>query len=90
MLRSRLLVAALVSLPAAAWPQGSPLGPEFRVNTYTSSDQLGPSVARNAAGDFVVVWKHFFGGGPIAAIQAQRFASSGVPSGASFASTRMR
>ena len=43
MRRALLVCVALVSVPRAAWPQGDPLGPEFRVNTYTPSDQI-PSV----------------------------------------------
>src|SRR5947199_350489 len=36
---------------------GAPQGPEFRVNTYTTGDQRSPSVAADAAGNFVVVWQ---------------------------------
>jgi uncharacterized repeat protein (TIGR01451 family) len=36
---------------------GAAQGSEFRVNTYTESDQVSPSVAaRDADGDFVVAW----------------------------------
>jgi hypothetical protein len=35
---------------------GVPLGPEFRVNTFVTNDQMGASVAADDAGDFVVVW----------------------------------
>jgi hypothetical protein len=35
---------------------GTPLGPEFRINVFTTSNQFGPRVAANAAGNFVVVW----------------------------------
>ena len=35
---------------------GAPLGPEFRVNTYTTNHQVRPSVASDASGNFVVVW----------------------------------
>src|SRR5437867_2874010 len=42
----------------------SPIGAEFRVNTYTTGDQRtfieSPgSVATDAAGDFVVTWSSF-------------------------------
>jgi len=33
-----------------------PDGPEFLVNTYTTSGQSLPSVAMDADGDFVVAW----------------------------------
>src|SRR5438132_1035748 len=35
---------------------GAPLGPEFRVNSYTTSQQVAPIVAADSSGDFVVVW----------------------------------
>jgi hypothetical protein len=39
--------------------QGMPLGPEFQVNQVTFSDQLYPKIARDAAGNFVVVWESY-------------------------------
>ena len=36
-------------------PSGAPLGDEFQVNAFTSSRQSQPSVAADAAGNFVVV-----------------------------------
>jgi hypothetical protein len=61
---------------------GAPLGPEFRINTYTTSDQNRPSVAADASGDFVVAWNSddYFGYG----VFAQRFASTGAPLGPEF------
>jgi|KBSSwiStaDraftv2_1062776.scaffolds.fasta_scaffold07896_6 hypothetical protein len=61
---------------------GMPLGFEFRVNTYTSNDQVGPVIASNSAGDFVVVWQGKDGsqGG----IFGQRYSSSGSKLGAEF------
>jgi hypothetical protein len=47
-----LFVLLSVSIPASA----QPIGPEFRVNTYTTGDQVGTGVARTAGGGFVVVW----------------------------------
>ena len=38
-------------------PSGAPLGDEFQVNAFTSSRQSQPSVAADAAGNFVVVWE---------------------------------
>jgi hypothetical protein len=38
---------------------GQPLGPEFQVNQVTFSDQLFPKIARDAAGNFVVLWESF-------------------------------
>jgi hypothetical protein len=61
--RALLLFAALLFAPSAGWPQGPPLGPEFRVNTYTTGNQGRPffsaehlSVASDSSGNFVVVW----------------------------------
>jgi hypothetical protein len=36
---------------------GAPVGSEFRINSYTTDDQHWPSVAMDAAGNFVVVWQ---------------------------------
>ena len=38
---------------------GSPVGAEFQVNTYTTGQQWYSSVALNDAGNFVVVWDEF-------------------------------
>jgi hypothetical protein len=64
---------------------GSPLGAEFLVNTYTTEEQQGPSVAASGQGGFVVVWNRdavsgYFGKG----IFAQRFDAAGAPAGAEF------
>jgi hypothetical protein len=61
---------------------GAPLGPEFRVNTYTTSYQQLPSVAAFAAG-FVVAWESFQDGS-LFGVYAQRYDSAGAPAGAEF------
>ncbi|MCP4456409.1 MAG: hypothetical protein GY816_00025, partial [Cytophagales bacterium] len=38
---------------------GNREGEEFKVNTYTTSNQMNPAVAMNADGDFVVVWESY-------------------------------
>lgn len=60
----------------------TPVGPELLVNTYTTGQEDNPSVAMDAAGDFVVAWRasslapfHHSG------IYAQRFAAAGQPRG---------
>ncbi len=66
---------------------GSTLGAQFQVNTYTTSDQRRPAVAVDADGDFIVAWGSLRGSGtdPIdQSIQAQRYASSGSALGAQF------
>jgi hypothetical protein len=63
---------------------GAPLGPEFRVNTYTTSFQDFPSVAADASVNFVVVWQGQYQDGSNYGIFGQRYASSGVPLGPEF------
>ncbi|UCH49647.1 MAG: DUF4347 domain-containing protein, partial [Betaproteobacteria bacterium] len=60
---------------------GAALGAEFLVNTYTSSDQLTPSVAMDAGGDFVVTWQSNLQDGSGFGIYAQRFADDGTKIG---------
>ncbi len=58
------------------------VGGEFQVNSYTSTGQVGPSVAVAVGGDFVVVWTSFGSGGTDSSswsIHGQRFASDGFP-----------
>jgi hypothetical protein len=72
-------------VPSAAWPQGNPVGPEFRVNTYVTGNQGLASVAADGTGNFVVVWT---GGssedGSSYGIFGQRYAASGAPQGPEF------
>ena len=67
---------------------GSPLGPEFQVNTSTGYFQNRPSVALGADGDFVVVWFSNDSSGtdlPFSrSVQGQRFASDGSAVGTEF------
>ncbi|MEM6784506.1 MAG: hypothetical protein AAF624_12320, partial [Bacteroidota bacterium] len=66
---------------------GVPQGAEFRVNTFTSSRQLSPSVAMDADGDFVVVWSSNFQddpGSPLSGVYAQRYDGAGVAQGSEF------
>jgi len=58
---------------------GAPLGPEFRVNSYTGNAQRYPSVAVNASGAIIVVWQSVFQDGSYEGVFAQRFAASGAP-----------
>jgi hypothetical protein len=79
-----LLLAALTFVPCAAWPQGNPLGPEFRVNTYTTSYQESPSIAADSSGNFVVVWRSSGQDGSGQGVFGQRYAASGPPLGPEF------
>ncbi len=82
---SRLLFVALVFVPCAASPQGgNPIGPEFRINTYTTDPQIRPAVASDSSGNFVVVWQSFFQDGSFISVFGQRYASTGEPLGPEF------
>jgi hypothetical protein len=63
---------------------GAPVGPEFRVNSYTTYYQGFPSVAADAAGSFVVVWQSATQDGQHYGIFGQRYAGAGVPAGPEF------
>ena len=83
-MRSRLFVAvALMAVPASAWPQGNPVGPEFRVNTFVAGLQGNASVA-DSSGGFVVVWSSGMQDGDDYGVFAQRYAPSGAPLGPEF------
>ena len=64
-------------------PTGSPLGPEFRVNSFTGSFQSEPAVSGDGSGAFVVVWS---GPGPLGSydVFAQRYDAAGAPVGGEF------
>ena len=62
---------------------GAALGPEFRVNTYTTGTQGPPSIASDASGNFVIVWRSPEDGSAYG-ISGQRFANSGAPLGTEF------
>ena len=81
-----LLVGLLLAVPRRAMPQaGVPLGPEFRVNTFTSENQRSPGVAVDPAGSgFVVVWQSYGQDGSEGGIFGQRYAASGAPLGPEF------
>ncbi len=64
---------------------GTPLGEEFQVNTYTPGTQDGFGIAMDADGDFVIAWDEYgqaVGSSPD--IWAQRFSAAGVPQGGAF------
>jgi len=63
---------------------GTAQGAEFPVNTETAGDQVGPFVAMNAAGDFVMVWKSDGQDGDGYGIYGQRYDSTGTAVGNEF------
>jgi hypothetical protein len=63
---------------------GVPVGPEFRVNTYTTGTQYQPATASDFAGNFVVVWSSVGQEGAGAEVFGQRYSSSGAALGPEF------
>jgi len=64
---------------------GLPQGPEFQVNSYTTSHQSVPSVASAANGNFVVVWESYGDqDGNSGGVFGQRFNASGVTQSSEF------
>jgi hypothetical protein len=83
--RNRVLfVVAIALAPSAAWAQGDPLGPEFRVNTFTTAAQRWPSATADASGNFVVVWDSDVQDGSDRGIFGQRYSSAGIALGSEF------
>ncbi|HSV28229.1 MAG TPA: tandem-95 repeat protein, partial [Candidatus Omnitrophota bacterium] len=56
---------------------GAPLGGEFRVNTYGTSDQAMPAVAALSTGGFVVTWASYNQDTSLYGIYAQRYDVNG-------------
>src|SRR5262245_32939991 len=57
-MRKALLALAVVSLSSVAGAQApSPAGGEFRINGFTTAEQMLPAAAADQAGRFVVVWR---------------------------------
>jgi hypothetical protein len=63
---------------------GARRGGEFRVNVYTTGNQTQPSIASDAAGNFVVTWTTVGEDGSGGGILGRRFDASGAPRGAPF------
>ena len=84
MRRTLLAFVVLVSVSRAAGAQGNPVGPEFRVNTYTTSSQSLPDVASDSSGNFVVAWQSSPQDGSGFGVFGQRYANSGAPVGPEF------
>ncbi len=55
---------------------GSPMGPQFQVNSYTSSSQFRPALASGHGHDFVVLWQSYGSSGTDTSaysVQLQRY-----------------
>lgn len=66
---------------------GTPLGPEFQVNSYLANPVDAPKIHHSPSGDFVVTWQS--AGSPgndnfELSVQARRFAADGTPLGNQF------
>src|SRR5436853_300476 len=62
----------------------APAGPEFPVNTFTTGQQVGPAVAMDANGDYVVAWTSIAQDGDGNGVYAQRYDVTGKTQGAEF------
>ena len=81
------LLAAGLGLGGSARGQVAPLGGQFQVNTYTTSNRFGPAVTGDGAGNFVVVWTSYESAGSDTSnwsIQGQRYDATGAPVGGEF------
>ncbi|HEX9636472.1 MAG TPA: hypothetical protein VGB99_02975 [Acidobacteriota bacterium] len=78
--------AALALLLGSAAPLGAagPVGPQFRVNSFTLGTQSGAEISQDDAGNFVVVWIDNVQDSSGSGVFGQRFDSSGMSQGAEF------
>ncbi len=65
---------------------GTMLGLQFQINSYTTSSQLNPDIVISPANDFLLVWESQGSPGDPSgmSIQGRRFASDGSPQGTEF------
>lgn len=63
---------------------GTPLGPEFIVNSFRANRQVFPAVAINASGEFIVAWDSDGQDTPALNAYAQRYNADGTPRGGEF------
>ncbi len=62
---------------------GAPQGSEFQINTFTTGNQVGTSVAMSSSGNFIVTWESFQDGSNNGAY-GQRYNSDGTTNGSEF------
>jgi hypothetical protein len=63
---------------------GTPLAPEFQVNSHTPDYQLRPAIAMGSSGEFAVVWQSYHQDGSFSGIFGQRFDSTGASQSSEF------
>jgi hypothetical protein len=83
-MRTLGLILVLAVLPWAASGQPMPAGGEFRVNTYTTSEQRTPAVAVDRLGNFIVVWRSLGQDGSGDGVFGQRYDAAGAAVGSEF------
>jgi hypothetical protein len=84
----RILALAAVSAAAAAPARAQfRAGPEFRVNSYTTSDQYRPRVSVEREGEFVVAWQSYGQDGDNYGVFGQAFRDDGSRRGNEFRAT---
>src|SRR5262245_12898687 len=72
-----------LAVPALSWAQVT-AGPEFLVNSFTTSNQTYSAVASARNGDFVMVWSSAGQDGGGSPVFAQRYDAAGAPRGSEF------
>ncbi len=63
---------------------GTAIGAEFQVNTYTTNYQSSATITALSDGGFVVAWNSFLQDGSGTGIYGQRYNANGTPNGAEF------
>jgi hypothetical protein len=63
---------------------GTLIGSEFQVNSYTTDFQYNSTIAMDNAGDFVIAWQSSGQDGSNGGIYARRYSSSGIPISSEF------
>jgi hypothetical protein len=76
---------AALCVVGAVWPAfAGKVGPEFRVNTYTTDIQAGSAVAGLPTGGFVVTWQSYGQDGSDYGVYGQRYDAGGAAVGIEF------
>jgi hypothetical protein len=83
MKRTRALAAGLGVWLSPGTAVAQAPGNEFQVNTYTTSFQSAPSIASDAAGNFMVVWASYGQDGSGTGVYARQYLPSGEAADAS-------
>ncbi len=87
-LARRRLVLGFEKLEGRALMAVTPLGGEFRVNTFTTNSQTNPATAMDADGDTIVVWHSSGQDGTFPASMLNAIARRAYRKARNFVSTR--